>query len=82
MSDLERWREVVDLQLGGWYRETVRSTFAVDGPSGRRDASAAIWYALGFSALHRVAADEVRHHYEGGPVLHLIECPRRHTTVI
>lgn len=80
MSDLERWREVLDLQPhpeGGWYRETFRSTLAVEGPRGCRDASTAIWYALpagGFSALHRVAADEVWHHYDGGPVLlHLLD---------
>lgn len=58
---------------GGYYRETHRDALALrDLPSrfgGVRAASTAIYYLLergDFSALHRIASDEVWHHYEGG----------------
>jgi predicted cupin superfamily sugar epimerase len=60
---------------GGYYRETFRSTDVVQLPSGAvRQASTSIYYLLPsgtFSAWHRVDADEVWHHYDGGAlVLH------------
>ena len=59
---------------GGFYGETFRSPVAVRLPDGRvRSASTAIHYLLpagAWSTWHRVAADEVWHHYDGGP-LHL-----------
>jgi uncharacterized protein len=66
---------------GGLYRETFRSPASVETPRGgrgvRRAASTAIYYLLpagALSALHRVAADEVWHHYDGGPLeLHTID---------
>src|SRR5262249_4397725 len=63
---------------GGFYRETFRSPLCLSGlPRGPRAASTAIYYLLPagtFSALHRVAADEVWHHYDGDPVdLHLLD---------
>ena len=57
---------------GGYYAETFRSTEIVTLHDGRlRSASTAIHFLLpsgAFSALHRVAADEVWHHYGGSPL--------------
>ena len=57
---------------GGFYRETFRSPARLTLPDGRvRSASTAIYYLLpagAHSAWHRVAADEVWHHYAGGPL--------------
>jgi uncharacterized protein len=59
---------------GGFYGETFRSSITIRLPDGRvRSASTAIHYLLpagGWSTWHRVAADEVWHHYDGG-ALHL-----------
>jgi predicted cupin superfamily sugar epimerase len=62
---------------GGYYRETFRSPIVLDLPDGRRrSASTAIHYLLppgARSAWHRVASDEVWHHYDGGALhLHLL----------
>jgi predicted cupin superfamily sugar epimerase len=58
---------------GGCYRETFRSPLRLHLPDGRvRSASTAIHYLLpsgARSAWHRVAADEVWHHYDGGALL-------------
>lgn len=57
---------------GGFYREMFRSAGQVTLPDGRvRSASTAILYLLPsdtWSAWHRVASDEVWHHYEGAPL--------------
>jgi hypothetical protein len=57
---------------GGFYRETFRSPSLLTLPDGRvRPASTAIYYLLppdSRSAWHRVASDEVWHHYDGGPL--------------
>ncbi len=57
---------------GGRYRECFRSPLRVRREDGReRSASTAIYYLLGpgeRSAWHRVRADEVWHHYAGGPL--------------
>jgi predicted cupin superfamily sugar epimerase len=58
---------------GGFYRETWRSPLSLAGLVQRdaRAASTAIYFLLPagtFSALHRVASDEVWHHYDGDPV--------------
>lgn len=65
---------------GGFYRETFRSLITIDGlphVGGARASSTAIYYLLpagSFSALHRVASDEVWHHYDGDPLdLHTID---------
>ena len=59
---------------GGFYRETYRSALTLDLPDGRRRAAAtAIHYLLPagtWSTWHRVASDEIWHHYAGG-ALHL-----------
>ena len=50
---------------GGWYKETYRAEHSVDEG---RAASTAIYFMLAAgetSALHRIDADEVWHHYEG-----------------
>ena len=62
---------------GGFYRETFRSALTLDLADGRRRAaSTAIHYLLPagtYSAWHRVASDEVWHHYGGGTLrLHLL----------
>jgi len=58
---------------GGFFRETYRSTLAVDGGEGfaARSASSAIYYLLTpdtFSAVHRLPFHEVFHFYLGDPV--------------
>jgi predicted cupin superfamily sugar epimerase len=62
---------------GGFYRETYRAPLTVPTPRGPRAACTAIYFLLPagvFSALHRVASDEVWHHYAGDPVdLHIAE---------
>jgi predicted cupin superfamily sugar epimerase len=72
---------------GGFFRETWRSPLALGSlPHGApRSASTAIYFLLpagSFSALHRVASDEVWHHYDGDPVeLHVLE-GRVHQTFV
>jgi len=56
---------------GGFYRETFRARVAVPAHGGARAASTAIYFLLpagSFSALHRVASDEVWHHYAGDAI--------------
>ena len=60
---------------GGYFRETYRSAVLFsDLPSryrGKHSASTAIYYLLTpetFSAMHRLASDEVFHFYMGSPV--------------
>ena len=59
---------------GGFFRETYRDSRRVyldASASITRAASTAIYYLLGahdFSALHRIASDEVWHFYEGSPL--------------
>ncbi len=62
---------------GGFYRETYRSALTLHLPDGRhRAVSTAIHYLLpqgAWSAWHRIASDEVWHHYDGGALqLHLL----------
>ena len=63
---------------GGYYRETFRaekvnapaSIFGINS-AGTRTASTAIYYLVtpeSFSALHKVASDEIFHFYSGDPV--------------
>ena len=57
---------------GGWYRQTYRSVASVETSRGLRAASTAIYFLLRdteFSALHRIASDEVWHFYMGSPLL-------------
>jgi uncharacterized protein len=53
---------------GGWFRETYRSEAQM---AGGRAVSTGIYYMLSAghrSALHRIDADELWHHYEGIPL--------------
>ncbi len=88
--EVEELVEALGLTLhpgGGFFRETWRSPLAVGGlPHGvARSASTSSYLLLPagtFTALHRVASDEVWHHYDGDPVvLHLLE-GRVHRTVL
>ncbi len=73
---------------GGFYRETWRSPLELRSlPHGEpRAASTAIYFLLPagtFSALHRVASDEVWHHYDGDPLdLHEIDETGTHTVTV
>lgn len=58
---------------GGYYREVYRSSATVQPADGRgiRFALTTIYFLLvagGVSRWHRVASDEVWHHYEGDPL--------------
>jgi len=56
---------------GGFYRETHRSSVLAPTPRGPRAASTAILFLVPretFSALHRIASDEVWHHHAGAPL--------------
>lgn len=56
---------------GGWYRQAYRSAAVVNTGRGGRAASTAIYFLLQgdeFSALHRIASDEVWHFYMGSPL--------------
>lgn len=72
---------------GGFYRETHRGALVLEGlpHGGPRSAHTAIYFLLpagSFSALHRVASDEVWHHYDGDPLeLHTIDEAGRHDVV-
>lgn len=76
---------------GGFFRETYRDTLTVAGLperfagptfAGPRSASTAIYYLLergDMSALHRIASDEVWHHYAGGTLtVHVLHPDGRH----
>ncbi len=73
---------------GGFYRETHRGALALTGlPHGApRSAHTAIYFLLPagvFSAFHRVASDEVWHHYDGDALeLHVIDDAGIHEIVL
>lgn len=69
---------------GGFYRETYRAALTLPRASlsrehaGDRSASTAIYFLVprgSFSALHRIASDEVWHFYAGAP-LEIVELDR------
>ena len=69
---------------GGYYAETYRSDIALPGSAlperfgGTRLSSTAIYFLLTpdtFSAMHRLAGDEVYHFYLGDPVELLVLAP-------
>lgn len=93
MSNAEEIIKLLQLQPhpkeGGYFRETYRSADSfTDLPSryrGKRSASTAIYYLLtpeSFSAMHRLASDEVFHFYLGSPVEMLNLFPDGHGTVV
>jgi hypothetical protein len=66
---------------GGYYAETYRSEECISADSlparyqGKRSRSTAIYYLLTpgtFSAIHRLASDEVFHFYAGDPVVMIL----------
>jgi predicted cupin superfamily sugar epimerase len=74
---------------GGYFRETYRSKDLLSNlPEryrGQRAASTAIYYLLtpsSFSAMHRVASDEVFHFYAGSPVEMLQLHPGGHGEIV
>jgi len=72
---------------GGYFRETYRSR-AAHHPAGypsERSISTAIYYLLTpdtFSAMHRLASDEIFHHYLGGAVEMLMLHPSGQSEVV
>jgi len=69
---------------GGYYRETYRASLTLPRAAlatahrGDRSASTAIYFLVprgSFSALHRIASDEVWHFYAGAP-LEVVEIDR------
>ena len=70
---------------GGFYRETYRAERSVEGRSGTRAASTAIYYLLrrgDFSALHRIQSDEVWHFYAGAALtVHCLHADGRHEAI-
>jgi len=89
-SEAEKLIRLLDLAPhpeGGYFRETHRGALRVTAAGaerGERAAHTLIYFLLPagtFSALHRVASDEVWHHYDGDAVdLHLID-EGRHSVV-
>jgi uncharacterized protein len=71
---------------GGFFRETARAPLQLALPRGARSAHTAIYFLLpagAFSALHRVASDEVWHHYDGDPLeLHTLDDTGGHSVAI
>lgn len=77
LDEVVRLLELAPHPEGGFYRETYRAPDVIPhgalAPrySGPRAASTAIYFLLpagSFSALHRIASDEVWHHYAGAPL--------------
>ena len=67
-AELARDLSLVPHPEGGFYRETYRSPLMVPTPRGPRAASTAILFLLtaeSFSALHRIASDELWHFHAG-----------------
>jgi len=70
---------------GGWFVETWRSQQQIDTPRGTRSLGTAILYLLRageFSAMHRLASDELWHFYLGDPAELLLLHPDGSSQVI
>jgi uncharacterized protein len=91
MPDAQYWIERLKLEPhpeGGFFRQTYRAPLIINqlalpaGFQGPRSASTAIYFLLAaneFSALHRLAADEVWHFYAGAALLvHSIDLHGNH----
>jgi hypothetical protein len=94
MVDAQYWMDRLTLEPhpeGGFFRETYRSPLVIQqsalpaGFRGSRNASTAIYFLLAgadFSALHRLAADEVWHFYNGSTLLvHSIDSCGNYTVI-
>lgn len=71
---------------GGYFCETYRSPIMIQTPRGKRTAITSIYYLLAdgiFSAFHRVASDEIWHHYCGSQMtIDIIEADGRYRQVV
>ncbi len=85
MKSKEYWVEKLDLiehPEGGYYKETYRSSTAINLSnvdqelSGKRNLATGIYFLLekeNFSAFHRIKSDELWHFYSGDPItIHMI----------
>ena len=86
VTDIIRALGLVAHPEGGFYRETFRAPSSVATPHGSRASSTAIYFLLpagGLSAMHRVRADEVWHHYDGDAVeIHTVTEDGAHATAL
>jgi uncharacterized protein len=71
---------------GGYFAETYRSDIRVTVEARNRSAVTSIHFLLTgdtFSAFHRLASDEVWHHYEGAHVaIDLVDLDRGHRQLV
>ena len=71
---------------GGYFRETYRSSILVRESETLRVAATSIYYLLNdqsFSAFHRLASDEIWHHYRGASVaIEVIQIDGEHRRVV
>ncbi|HSU30927.1 MAG TPA: cupin domain-containing protein [Bryobacteraceae bacterium] len=94
MADAQYWIAHLGLKPhpeGGFFRETYRSEVVIPESAllptsrGSRSASTAIYFLLAggdFSALHRLAGDEVWHFYAGATLLvHSIDSNGNHSVI-
>lgn len=94
MPSAQYWIDHLNLQPhpeGGFFRETYRGPLLFPQSAlpvtfrGSRNASTAIYFLLAgqdFSALHRLAADEVWHFYAGSALLiHIIDSDGKYSVV-
>jgi uncharacterized protein len=94
MNDAQYWIAHLALKPhpeGGFFRESYRSSLVIPESAlpatfrGSRNASTAIYFLLAgedFSALHRLAGDEVWHFYAGSPLLvHSIDPNGNHSVI-
>jgi hypothetical protein len=85
VDDLVRLLDLRPHPEGGFYREVHRSAEGLDLARGPRAACTAIHYVLpagAFSALHRVASDEVWSWFDGDPLdLHVLHPDGRYERV-
>lgn len=92
---VDAWIEALGLvphPEGGFYRETHRDRCILGADSlpsrfrGPRNAATGIYYLLrrgDFSAFHRIASDEVWHHYVGAALtVHVLHEDGRHEAVV
>jgi hypothetical protein len=95
MIDPDSWISLLGLTRhpeGGWYRETYRSADTIpsealpSGYEGARSCATAIYFLLcrdDFSALHRLASDELWHFYAGNPLtVHVISRDGMHERLL
>lgn len=94
MKSAEQWIEELFLEPhpeGGYFRESYRSPMMLEREAigdcfqGERSVSTAIYYLLKAgqrSKLHRIASDEMWHHYAGGNLRIFVLSPEGETAVL